>query len=652
MSLQQNFTIRLKRVLGYNRVRTNRAIELLPIEKRALFHSIPFLLHINHPDFPGYVEDEGTPFGIVNYNFKPMLKESLLEVFPNNVALIETMRSIWPRKRMIDSVLLMGSIGSIAQGSKSDFDYWVCVDAKKYQSKQLALLQQKLTLVEQWVDYEFDLEVHFFLSEIDKVKNNDFGEAGGESSGSAQAVFLKAEFYATNLMIAGKVPFWWLVPEAVTHKQYEQLYAALKQNEDPDPNWFMDLGHVEKLVPEEIFGAAIWQISKAMDSPFKSLLKMAKLEVFLDKAEQSMPLCNLLKKRVHHKSAGIDDIKNKDPYALMFDQLMDFYSKREDRETVELLQTCLYIKSECALTLPVTSDVKNFKREIIVNYVMEWGWDKARLKRLDNIQNWDFQEVSDLGKRIHNFLISCYRRISSKIQQQKQLVNVEDLTVIGRKLDSFYTKKDGKIVYLKRAFDEGLYVSAISIKAELDLGSTTNKKWMVFRGKRLDRGEIDRDETFLKESTDPVDLTLWCVFNRIINADTKIYLSYTCDPLKEEDLKAFIEEVTKLFPPIRISDLPREDLMAPSRILICLAVINFETWRNSADLESVRTIYLTSWGELYSVEGFDALAELRTALFGGETLPDTYVMTHDGPHKNRLYDEFKNKTQMEFQHYL
>ncbi len=639
-------------MLGYNRIRSNRALEILPEEKRHLFHVLPFLLHINHPSFPGYVEAENAPTGLNNYNFKPVLKSALLEIFPHLSELVENMRTIWPKKRMIDSVLLMGSIGSIGQNAKSDFDYWVCIDGSRFDAKSRALLQEKLQLVEHWADLEFGLEVHFFLSEIENVKANDFGQAEGESAGSAQAVFLKAEFYATNIMIAGKVPFWWLVPDKVTSKQYDQLYAALQANEDPDPKWFMDLGHVEKLVPEEIFGAAIWQISKAMDSPFKSVLKMAKLEVFLAGAEHEQPLCNVLKKRVHAKPDKEGDLKDKDPYAMMFDQLVDFYQSRGDKETVDLLQTCLYIKSECKLTVPTFDNVMNFKRQIIVNYVMEWGWDKKRLKRLDNIEEWDFQQVSDLGKRIHNFLISCYRRISAKIQQQKQLVSAEDLTVIGRKIDSFYSKKDDKIVYLKRAFDEGLYVPSISIKTELDLGSSSKKRWMAFRGKLLDRNDVTKDETFLKESSDPVDLTLWCVFNRIINNRTKIYLSYTCDPLKEEDLKHFINEVTKLFPPIRISELPRDQLMAPSRILICLAVINFETWRNSTDLESVRTVYLTSWGELYSVSGFDALNSLRSRLFGDEQAAQTYVLTHNGPHKRRLYEQFKERTNLNFEHFL
>ena len=76
-----------------------------------------------------------------------------------------------------------------------------------------------------------------------------------------------------------------------------------------------------------MFGAAIWQLGKAIDSPFKSVLKMAKLEVFLENLEQEQPLCNLLKKRVHHGDEAPGNVANIDPYALMFDQLLSLRAR-------------------------------------------------------------------------------------------------------------------------------------------------------------------------------------------------------------------------------------------------------------------------------------------------------------------------------------
>ncbi|XOV80188.1 MAG: class I adenylate cyclase [Aestuariibacter sp.] len=654
MNLQQNLTIRLLRVLRYNKARTDRALELLPTKQRPLFHTLPFLLHINHPRFPGYIDSDATPFGICNYTFKPELKTALIKLFPENEELIEELKPIWPRRRLIESVMLMGSIGSIGQSVKSDFDYWVCIDEEKFAPESFELLNEKFLAIEQWADDYFGMEVHFFQSEINRVYNNDFGEAGGESSGSAQGSLLKAEFYTTNIMVAGKAPFWWLVPDSSNDAQYKKLYEALQKGDNPDPSWFMDLGNLERINIRELFGAAIWQISKAMDSPFKSLLKMAKLEVFMESVGSHQPLCNILKKKVHNGAKAPTDLECVDPYSLMFEQLVEFYQERGNDDVVELLRICLYIKSECALSRPFKEEDNHFKRQIIKNYVQTWGWSKEKIKHLDGIKHWEFLEVAKLGKQIHSFLISCYRRMSRNLEKNSQLVSAEDSTVIGRKIDSFYTKKEDKIVYQRRAFEEGLYLKAISIKAELEFNMPGKKRWTAYRGKLIDWNDKKLKSLFLRMNSDAVDLILWCVFNRIIDSRTKIYLSYICEPLKEPDVKELIKHALELFPPIKISEIPRAELLMPSRILRCLIVLNFETRRHNPEPETIRTIYLTSWGELYSVEGFDALQSLRMDLFieDEELRPEVYVYAPQGSNKKRLYEEFMERTTMEFENLL
>ncbi|HCG90212.1 MAG TPA: adenylate cyclase, partial [Alteromonas macleodii] len=272
LSVQQNLTIRLLRVLRYNKARIERALTLMPEKHRPLFHVLPFLVHVNHEALPGYVapltSGETVPFGINNYSFRPDVEQALQRCFPAQSHLFSDIKQIWPRQRAVDALVLMGSVGTIAQTDDSDFDFWVCIDGKCFSTTELALLQQKLTAIEKWADNTFGIEVHFFLSEIDKVKQNDFGVAEGESAGSAQALFLKAEFYNTNIVVAGKAPFWWLTPEKTTEKQYQAIYNSLEKGGSPDVDWFMDLGHLERLDASELFGAAIWQLGKAMDSPF------------------------------------------------------------------------------------------------------------------------------------------------------------------------------------------------------------------------------------------------------------------------------------------------------------------------------------------------------------------------------------------------
>ncbi len=649
MNIQQNLAIRLMRVLRYNKTRYERALELMPAEQRPLFHVLPFLLHINHPAFPGYVEDPDTPYGLNNYSLRKAVVAALQHVFSDKLALLEQMATLWPKRRTIDSLVLMGSIGSIGQSDGSDFDYWVCFDGEKLAEKEQILLRQKLTLIEQWADAN-GMEAHFFLSEINKVRNNDFGEADEESSGSAQAVSLKAEFYTTQIVVAGKVPFWWLVPKDTDDRQYHQLLAMLEPGQQPDPNLFVDLGHLQEMEPSELFGAAIWQITKAMDSPFKSVLKMGKLEVFLENVDRKPPLCTLLKHRVHSGGSAPGGAGQVDPYALMFDELIEHYQSKNDQDVVALLQLCLYLKCDCALSRPAAKGESEFKRQVITDYVRQWQWGKEKILQADNIKQWSFNDKLRLSRQVHSYLIASYRRISTMLGSGKQTVSPEDMTVIGRKIDTFYSKKEHKIEYLRSVFDDELYCPLISVKAYPE--ANQQRTWAMYAGDQVKRQRDALDEFHLQSNLNPIDLMVWGVWNRILDNHTRILLDYQTMPVIEDDLYKLVAQLVKYFSPMRVSHLSRSALLAPAKLKCCLAVVNFESRRLKGEVESLRVIYLNTWGELYCEDGFEALASLRTDIFDPNLDVKTCLLVPEGSHKQRLVNDFHKQVGFEFQQQL
>ncbi|XOV80187.1 MAG: hypothetical protein ACFHVJ_04335 [Aestuariibacter sp.] len=81
-------------------------------------------------------------------------------------------------------------------------------------------------------------------------------------------------------------------------------------------------------------------------------------------------------------------------------------------------------------------------------------------------------------------------------------------------------------------------------------------------------------------------------------------------------------------------------------------VLNIESWPNSPSLETARTVYVTTWGELYSVAGFDALEELQEDLFDVMDRQELYVFTPLGQNRTHIYDEFVEKTGFEFVQFL
>jgi adenylate cyclase class 1 len=651
LSVQQNLTIRLLRVLRYNKARIERALTLMPEKHRPLFHVLPFLVHVNHEALPGYVtpptSDETVPFGINNYSFRPDVELALKRCFPAQSHLFADIKQIWPRQRAVDALVLMGSVGTIAQTDDSDFDFWVCIDGNRFSQAALALLQQKLTAIEKWADETFGIEVHFFLSEIDKVRQNDFGVAEGESAGSAQAMFLKAEFYNTNIVVAGKAPFWWLTPEKTTEKQYRAIYNSLEKGGSPDVDWFMDLGHLERLDASELFGAAIWQLGKAMDSPFKSVLKMAKLEVYLANISHGQPLCNLLKKHVHRGAEAPGHVADIDPYALMFDELIAHYKKHGQAEDIAVLQQCLYLKCGSALSQPlVEGEQANFKRKIMASYAKQWGWSRKLIVHLDNQQDWTFNERVQLSRRIHRFLLKCYRRISKEISHHQQVMDQKDMTVLGRRLSTYYAKKADKIEFLRRAFDESLYCEKITIAMrQLKNG---DEVWSAYAGDLLSKSGIMDESQKITQASSAIVLMVWLVSSKIIDTNSKVYLDYNYGEVSELDLNDLLKHLCKYFPPVKVSSLPRNDLLAHERVTACFAIVNFPTLRQKATVEDVSILYTTSWGETFLKHGDDVLDTLWYDLQEVTPKPPCYVMVPRGNQQSRILGEFLEANELNF----
>ena len=211
--------------LQFNQHKIERALNTFSEPDRMIFMVIPRLLHVNQKGLPGYL-GEDVPCGIHNYTIDPQTLFFAEKLFP--AVIIRRHETLTPA---IHSLLLVGNVGSIAQNQKSDLDYTLLVDKSRLSENDIALLKRKLKLIERWVMFEFDLETHFFINDIQEVKNNIFGESDSESTGSAQAKLLKEEMYRTMIVAAGKIPFWWIVPVRTDNNEYDNLFQRVSKGE-------------------------------------------------------------------------------------------------------------------------------------------------------------------------------------------------------------------------------------------------------------------------------------------------------------------------------------------------------------------------------------------------------------------------------------
>ena len=215
-----------------NRIETNflkinqERIELtrqgLNERQKGFIELLPLLFHENNPELPGFINDD-VPAGIFNYApDQPAIK--VAKTFFNSYKQIRRAR----RNMDINAMYFMGSSGSIAYNSKSDFDVWL-LHSTSLDADAIDLIQQKAYAIEQWADETLHLEVHFFVFTAEEFKQGKQQGLSSESSGSAQHYLLLDEFYRSSLLIAGKIPTWWLVPPE-QEDNYEQYIEEQVNN--------------------------------------------------------------------------------------------------------------------------------------------------------------------------------------------------------------------------------------------------------------------------------------------------------------------------------------------------------------------------------------------------------------------------------------
>ena len=538
------------RFLEINQQRLQRTQESLTWKQRNFLDLLPLFFHVNHKELPGYLSGE-TPAGICMYTPAKSSIEAAKKL-SNNFNYKETTVV----QRDIHSLFIMGSVGTIAQSDKSDFDIWLCHDPG-LDENQLTELRVKCDYIEVWAE-SLGLEVHFFPMDADKFRKGEVHQLSSESSGSTQHHLLLEEFYRTSILLAGRFPIWWLVsPDQ--ENQYDDIVHHLTHNRFIDQEEIIDFGGLSKVPVEEFFGAGLWQVYKGIDSPYKSVLKILLMETYAS----SYPNCELLSQFYKQKVyEGLTDLNALDPYIILMRRLEDYLMKRGEKDRLELVRRCFYFKVNVAL-----SSSARGKDDWQYNYLKEmiatWNWDSKQIEELDKRNEWKINRVLKERKILVEDLTQSYLFLSKFARNNVGLsrISQKDLNVLGRKLYAAFEKKPGKIELVNRS----LSTNVVERKVTFQQSVTKNggESWHLLHEMPDPNSQASRMNS-IKRGSSATELLPWCHFNRLINPGTIVSLETKAGSLKVEEVKSMLAALEEVFPNGDIPDSSIEDLEKPA----------------------------------------------------------------------------------------
>ncbi|HWR03831.1 MAG TPA: class I adenylate cyclase, partial [Humidesulfovibrio sp.] len=531
-------------------------------------------------------------------------RAQLERLFPGQ-ALPRTASALPEPALILEAVYAIGSLGSVAQKPSSDVDCWVCVnpgpalrDGQAGFETARAGLARKLQALEAWAWEQYGLELHFFPMAMEDVRQNNFGMSDKESSGSAQAALLKEEFYRTALKLAGRDLLWWAAPPTASQAEAEALLAELSRLAPRTAQELVDLGQPRAIPPQEYFGACLWQIVKALHSPYKSVMKLGLLEKYAGQGKDMRLLCDRIKEAVLRGRRLAEDV---DPYLSLFTSIRKHYRQLEDLGSLTLMGECLRLKADVA--------PEDLPAEFEANGLPPAAQAAASSAAQAGAQGdaGAFAGALRLGAMVNQFMISAYRRIQSGIQagiragDTAAQISPEDLTRLGRRIAANFAQHPHK-VGLVPFLSDGLTFTELFFYAEKAPGKRTI--WGV-KGKDKDAGKAAVESLApLRRDVDVVRLLAWLLFNGLYDPRQAVHAERSLAPIALLDLQALLADLAGFFPRRETLEPDLDEYLQAERVTRAYVIANLPVPTDKNKILTVSVLYATNWGEVFC-QSFD-----------------------------------------------
>ncbi len=507
---RQNLSIIRKRFDAVNQDRLRRMRGALAERHQLFLDILPLLFHCNHPMLPGFVNRQ-TPCKVSGY--KPDSRD-LDRV--RQIARSFTVNYEPNVDEAIYGIYVMGSVGTIAQSERSDLDFWLCHRPGMSQDA-LRLLHTKCERITRWAA-EQRLEAHFFLMDYEAFQQGKLSSLDEESSGSAQRLLLLDEFYRSAIFVCGRMPLWWFVPDK-DEKHYRQHAETLLGKRFLPPQHVLDFGGISDIPGGEFIGAGIWQLYKAIDSPYKSVLKLLLLEAYVSEFPNIQPLALQFKQQIY---AGELDIDKLDSYVLVYRKIEQYLLSQGQHKRLELARRCFYFKVNRALSRASRRGQRPWQRDLLRAFVEEWDWDEDDVLLLDARHNWKIATVAAERAQLVNELNHSYQFLLEFAQAQgmSRAISAEELTVLGRKLQAAFERRPGKIEWINPNISKDLSEDLIVF----DHGAGEAGQGDIWTASTVSGPVSARITQPIRSSNSFIELLLWCFYNGIIEKHT--YLDF------------------------------------------------------------------------------------------------------------------------------
>lgn len=552
-------------VIRLENERLKRALESSSNEFQHVLQLVTLLLNSNDPLLPGYIIDAHC--GIANFTpseyQEHYLNVSLNIQYSELKSFHDVSNSTYANRAVIEGVYAMGSTASMTQNRESDLDIWLCY-RKDLNFNQRDRLLQKSLAIQKWAA-SFSIELNFFLMDQDRFRRFDSSDAlTTENCGTTQYMLLLDEFYRSVIRLAGK-PLLWLHLPISSEQQYDAVVQRLLDKGKINSEDWVDFGGFGSFSASEYYGATLWHLYKAIDSPYKSAIKLMLLESY----RSEYPDVHLIAKSFKEDLLiGLPVTHNYDPYLAMLQKVTSYLESIGDHQRLDLLRCCFYIKT--SIDTQQYHQETDWRQKALQDLTKEWGWEHKKIAELDNYSSWDLRRIKIFHDELTALLMQSYRNLADFAHRHKlnAQISPEDISILMRKLYTAFEVLPGKVSLFNRQLSRSLAEKRLMF-IEVENSKIMRSGWYLINH----RGSVEdmQHSHFVEYSPTLIKLIGWAYFNGILTAKSEIFIQSR--NVTQVKLQRFITDLRLSFP-INVDPPTNDDLHHPCELRNLFVMVN------------------------------------------------------------------------------
>lgn len=489
----------------------------------------------------------------------------------------------------------MGQLGTLAQPGGSEFELLLLLDVKELDEQTLKTLKRRLEHIQAFARKQHGVDVRFTVATPASIRYGQFSLPRWEDLSPGEAALQKEQLSRTLLPLYGKTPSWWLTPPGVSEEEHHDHLEQLVEL----PYFFnertVDLGFPLKVLPQEFFGACLFELANVFDNPFVCLMRYGMLVRFLKSGNAAeVFVFDKIKQRVFEGSWDLEDV---DPWAALFKETFRFLNDSGDRKAAELTGLAFALQTGGRDAGPELDHAwAGHKSRFIQDFFQNNENAGAVIKHCRAAES-SFEYMIKSGQVFGSFLHQAVNRLARQVAEDDALdIDPEFLDLLQRKMDVLFSRRKAKVARIPFLRPVHRRFKHVILFCEKSAGRTPT--W-ILRGVPVELKVKKDNLAEIRRENDLARLLCWYTLNGLYNPDCHFEVDYSANPIKPKDVRNLLFLMDVFF--VRSQSLHTDlaFMARPEAVMRALFMLNLTTKRDVNAIFESSTAYATSWGDVF-----------------------------------------------------